>query len=78
MVSYKDAKFVDVKGTNTRYFEAGEGETMLLVHGGQFGGGASAEDWFLNFDALAESFHVYALDKTGQGYSDRPRTMRTT
>ena len=72
MVSYKDAKFVDVKGTNTRYFEAGEGETMLLVHGGQFGGGASAEDWFLNFDALAESFHVYALDKTGQGYSDPP------
>ncbi len=73
MVDLNDAKFVDVSGINTRYFEAGEGEPMLLVHGGQFGGGASAEDWFLNFDDLAESFHVYALDKIGQGYSDAPK-----
>ena len=72
MVDLNDAKFIDVEGTNTRYFEAGEGEPMLLVHGGQFGGGASAEDWFLNFDGLAESFHVYAIDKIGQGYSDIP------
>lgn len=72
MVDLNEAKFIDVEGTNTRYFEAGEGEPMLLVHGGQFGGGASAEDWFLSFDGLAESFHVYAIDKIGQGYSDIP------
>lgn len=45
---------------------------MILVHGGHFGGGGSAEDWELNFEGLADSFRVYALDKLGMGFTDNP------
>ena len=70
-------KFVDVEGIRTRYFEKGTGETVVLVHGGSFGsttGACSAEDWDLNFDGLAEWFHVVAIDKLGQGYTGNPKS----
>ena len=67
------AKYIDIDGINTRYFEAGEGEPMVLIHGGQPGMASSAEIWFLNFDELAKKYHVYALDKLGQGYTDNPK-----
>ena len=67
-------KFVDVDGIKTRYFEGGSGETLVLVHGGQFGSIYSADVWSLNFDILCEHFHVYAFDKLGQGYTDNPKT----
>ena len=72
-----DARFVDVEGVRTRYFERGSGETVVLVHGGAFGsttGACSADDWDLNFDGLAKWFRVFAIDKLGQGYTDNPRT----
>ena len=28
------AKYIDIDGINTRYFEAGDGEPMILIHGG--------------------------------------------
>jgi 2-hydroxy-6-oxo-6-(2'-carboxyphenyl)-hexa-2,4-dienoate hydrolase len=34
---------------------------------------SSAEIWFLNIDELAKKYHVYALDKLGQGYTDNPK-----
>ena len=67
------AKYIDIDGINTRYFEAGEGEPMVLIHGGQPGMASSAEIWFLNIDELAKKYHVYALDKLGQGYTDNPK-----
>ena len=70
-----DARFVDVDGIRTRYFEKGSGENLLLIHGGVFGSNDAADcglDWGLNFDALARWFHVYALDKLGQGLTDNP------
>ena len=60
-----DSKFVDVHGIRTRYFEKGTGENVLLIHGGVFGSNDVADcslDWGLNFDDLAQWFHVYALD----------------
>ena len=66
----ENPKFVDVKGVRTRYFESGEGDPLLLVHGGAFGGFDNAEDWEVNFDSLAEHFHTFAIDKVGQGFSD--------
>ena len=69
----KEPKFVDAAGVNTRYFEAGSGEPIVLVHGGQFGFYSSALDWSTVFDLLARDFHVYALDKIGQGYTDNPK-----
>ncbi|MDE0028593.1 MAG: alpha/beta hydrolase [Deltaproteobacteria bacterium] len=70
-----DEKFVDVNGIRTRYFEKGSGENLVLIHGGVFGSNDAADcglDWGLNFDALARWFHVYALDKLGQGLTDNP------
>ena len=66
------AKSVDVDGIKTSYFEGGSGEAMVLVHGGGFGSTTSANRWDPIFDHLAAHFHVYALDKLGQGYTDNP------
>ena len=65
-----NSKFVNVDGIRTRYFEGGSGEPMLLVHGGNFGSNISALAWTPIFDHLAQHFHVYALDKLGQGYTE--------
>jgi 2-hydroxy-6-oxonona-2,4-dienedioate hydrolase len=69
-------KFIDVDGIRTRYFEKGTGPAVVLFHGGHFGSHDAAdcaEDWSLNFDGLAEWFHVYAVDKIGQGFTDNPK-----
>ena len=76
-MDFSKAKFVDVEGINTRYFEAGSGETIVLFHGGNFGshhGADCAADWNLNFDGLAEECRVIAVDKIGQGHTDNPET----
>ena len=76
-MDFSQAKFVDVDGIDTRYFEKGSGETVVLFHGGNFGshhGADCAADWNLNFDRLAEECRVIAVDKIGQGYTDNPET----
>ncbi|MFQ5904713.1 MAG: alpha/beta fold hydrolase [Candidatus Binatia bacterium] len=73
----KAEKFVDVDGIKTCYFEKGEGDPLVLFHGGNFGSHDAADcalDWGLNFDGLARWFHVYAVDKLGQGYTDNPKS----
>jgi len=72
-----NASFIDVEGVRTRYFEAGQGPTLVLFHGGNMGSGnlaECAEDWELNFAALAQQCHVIAIDKLGQGYTNNPLT----
>jgi 2-hydroxy-6-oxonona-2,4-dienedioate hydrolase len=72
-----EEKFVDVDGIRTRYFENGDGPVIVLFHGGHFGSNDAAdcaEDWGLNFNALSKWFHVYAVDKIGQGHTDNPKT----
>jgi pimeloyl-ACP methyl ester carboxylesterase len=50
------------------YEEHGEGETILLVHGWM----CNAEYWWQkNVPALAESYHVVALDLRGHGLSGK-------
>ena len=68
------AKYVDVKGIRTRYFEAGIGEPLLLIHGSHYGKYCSANDWDLNIDSFAKSFHVFAVDKIGGGFTDNPKS----
>lgn len=67
-----EAKFVDVNGIRTRYYEAGSGEPMLLLHGAPWGGVASANTWVDNFETLSKHFHVYAPDRIGAGLTDNP------
>ena len=76
-MDFSKAQFVDVDGIRTRYFDAGEGETIVLFHGGNFGsphGADCAADWNLNFDGLSKQCRVIAVDKIGQGYTDNPGT----
>jgi 2-hydroxy-6-oxonona-2,4-dienedioate hydrolase len=67
-----EAKFIDVNGIRTRYYEAGSGEPMLLLHGAPWGGVASANTWVDNFETLSKHFHVYAPDRIGAGLTDNP------
>ncbi len=71
---FYQAKFVDVNGIRTRYYELGQGEPMLLVHGGEWNGRSSANTWVLNLGGLAQNFHVYAPDKLGCGMTDNPKS----
>jgi 2-hydroxy-6-oxo-6-(2'-carboxyphenyl)-hexa-2,4-dienoate hydrolase len=68
----KGVRFVDVGGIRTRYYEAGQGEPLVLVSGGQFGPTYALDAWSLNVEPLARRFHVYAVDKLGQGHTDNP------
>ncbi len=74
MTSADRIKYVDVDGIRTRYYEAGSGAPLVLVHGGAIGTGSSLGIFDQNLDELARTFHVFALDKIGQGYTDNPET----
>jgi 2-hydroxy-6-oxonona-2,4-dienedioate hydrolase len=70
----QNPKFVDADGIRTRYFEAGEGDPLVMIHGGSYGSFYNAEDWEHNFDALSAHFRVIAYDRIGIGFTDNPRT----
>lgn len=67
-----ETQFIDAGGVRTRYYEVGEGEPMVLVHGSGFSGGASANTWVPVLGALGERFHVYAPDKLASGMTGNP------
>ncbi|MGK2931865.1 MAG: alpha/beta fold hydrolase [Solirubrobacterales bacterium] len=61
----------NVYGVHTHYVEAGEGEPVILVHGG--GPGASgASGWGRLLPLLSGEYRVLAIDLLGSGYSDKP------
>jgi 2-hydroxy-6-oxonona-2,4-dienedioate hydrolase len=69
------AKWIDVAGVRTCYFDAGKGDPVVFVYGGNFGGmdsASSAPVWNLNFGPLSAAFRCIAFDKIGQGYTDNP------
>lgn len=61
-------RYVTLDGVTVRYREAGEGDTLVLVHGIT----RSLEDWEDSLVRLARDFHVIALDLIGFGRSDKP------
>lgn len=62
-------------GMGTNYLEAGHGAPVVMVHGS--GPGVSAyTNWRLVLPRLGETFHVYAPDMAGFGFSDRPDGVR--
>ena len=70
-----NSKWIDVDGVKTRYIDHGQGEPIVLVHGGTMGdvnAASSLEDWRLNIDGLAASHRVLALDRLGQGFTANP------
>jgi 2-hydroxy-6-oxonona-2,4-dienedioate hydrolase len=58
--------FYDVGGIRTRALEAGQGEPLILLHGT----GGHADGYLRAMAALAQRFHVYALDMVAHGYTD--------
>ncbi len=67
------AKFVEVDGVRTRYYDYGQGEPLVLVHGGGFGCCSSANNWARNIPALAKRFRVVALDRLAAGLTGNPK-----
>ena len=64
-------RFFDSNGVKIRYFEAGQGDPVILIHG--FSSTADAT-WRATgvVDKLSREFHVVALDCRGHGKSDKP------
>jgi pimeloyl-ACP methyl ester carboxylesterase len=67
-------EYIDVDGIRTRYFHAGQGEALVLIHGGQWPATSSADGWSSIFDHLSEHYHVYSFDKLGMGFTDNPKS----
>ena len=67
-----EAKFIDVNGISTRYYDQGSGDPLLLVHGGPWEGTSSANDWSRNIEGLAKEFRVLAPDRLGNGLTGNP------
>lgn len=58
-------RFVDIDGVPTRYYIAGNGPPLMLVHGG----GVSADSWIRNLPELAERYTVVAPDTLAHGFT---------
>lgn len=63
-----DRHEVLVDGLTTTYLEAGQGDPVVLLHGGEFGAGAEI-GWERTIDALARRYRVLAPDMLGFGGS---------
>jgi pimeloyl-ACP methyl ester carboxylesterase len=60
-----ETKTVTVDGRDVRYYTAGAGDPLVVIHGG----GGDARTWENNIRALARSYTVYAPDLPGYGGS---------
>lgn len=68
-----EAKFVDVNGVRTRYYDYGQGEVVLMIHGGMIAGASTANNWSRNIPGLAKRFRVVAVDRLAQGMTGNPK-----
>jgi pimeloyl-ACP methyl ester carboxylesterase len=59
------SKQLNVDGLNIHYFTAGQGEPLVVLHGG----GGDARTWLDNIAALSAKYTVYAPDLPGYGGS---------
>ncbi|MGP4056926.1 alpha/beta fold hydrolase [Mycobacterium sp. 4D054] len=62
------SKTVLIDGLRTSYLEAGQGDPVVLLHGGEFGA-CAAVGWEHTIDALAGRYRVLAPDMLGFGDS---------
>jgi pimeloyl-ACP methyl ester carboxylesterase len=61
-------KYVEANGLRMYYEVYGEGEPLLLIHGGT----ATSRSWESHLPAFAEHFRVFAPDSRGHGRTDNP------
>jgi 2-hydroxy-6-oxonona-2,4-dienedioate hydrolase len=67
-----EAKFVDVNGARTRYYDVGSGEPILLIHGARPSGTSNANTWVPILTGLSKRFRVLAPDRLGHGMTENP------
>jgi pimeloyl-ACP methyl ester carboxylesterase len=65
-----ESKTAHIDGIRTHYLEAGSGEPVVLIHGGEFGGCAEIA-WEFTIAPLAEHYRVVAPDILGYGRSEK-------
>ena len=82
-IALPEARWIDVEGIRTRYYDAGSGDPIVFIYGGNFGtsdSASSSHTWNLNLLPLSTRFRTIAFDKIGQGFTDNPKdddyTMR--
>jgi pimeloyl-ACP methyl ester carboxylesterase len=59
------SKRITVGSLNIRYFTGGQGEPLIVIHGG----GDGARAWLENAEALSQYYSVYIPDLPGFGHS---------
>src|SRR3712207_162315 len=60
--------YVEANGLRVYYEVYGEGEPLLLIHGGT----ATSRSWASHLPAFAEHFRVFTPDSRGHGRTDNP------
>jgi 2-hydroxy-6-oxonona-2,4-dienedioate hydrolase len=68
-----EVRFYDAGGVRTRCIEAGEGETIIFLHGV----GGHAEAFARNVVPLSGKFRAIAIDYLGFGLTDKPAAPPT-
>lgn len=71
-----EGRWIDVDGVRTRYFEAGAGDPLVFIYGGNFGTRDSASNaytWNLQLAPLGQRYRAIAFDKLGQGETGNPK-----
>ena len=64
-------QYIELGNQRIRYFEEGQGETLLMVHGL----GQAMYTFRKNVHVLSEYCHVVTIDLIGHGLSDKPETV---
>ena len=59
------SKMIKVKGHDVHYYTAGQGEPLVIIHGGMGG----AVTWLDNVNMLADNYSMYVPDLPGFGES---------
>jgi pimeloyl-ACP methyl ester carboxylesterase len=68
-------QYVDIGGLRTWFDTAGEGDPIVLLHGGL----CTNDSWAAQMPVLAEQFHVFAPERRAHGHTpdvDGPMTYR--
>src|SRR4051812_35051601 len=60
-------RYATINGIRTRYYEAGSGRPVMLIHGV----GSTADTWFKTVQTLGKEAHVVAVDLVGHGYTEQ-------
>ena len=60
--------YIEANGLEVYYEHSGEGEPLVLVHGGT----ATSQSWATHLPAFTEHFEVFTPDSRGHGRTDNP------